>query len=128
MRTVIDSYLDKSLTSAEEIWYATSFLQYWRQWVLDHPKFSLEKKLNTSKAYMCVEINAHSLQLAFIFILRDELKVSSEFFLPWLLGSQTCERIFRSLRSMTGTFSTVVNFSSLGMLQRLHKLHIQEEC
>ena len=29
---------------------------------------------------------------------------------------------------MTGTFSTVVNFSLLGMLQCLHKLHIQEEC
>ena len=29
---------------------------------------------------------------------------------------------------MTGTFSTVVNFSLLGMLQRLHKLYIQEEC
>ena len=84
MRSAIDSYLDKILTPAErleEIWYATFFLQYWRQWVLDHPKFSLEKNFITSNAYMCVEINAHSL-LAFFFILRDELKVSSEFFLP----------------------------------------------
>ena len=76
---------------------------------------------------MCVEINAHSL-LAFIFMLRDEYQVNSECFLPWMLGSQSCERAFRSLRSMTGTFSTVVNFTMLGMLQRLHKLHIQEEC
>ncbi len=44
------------------------------------------------------------------------------------MGSQSCERVFRSLRSMTGTFSTVVNFSLLGMLQRIHKLNIQEEC
>ena len=28
---------------------------------------------------------------------------------------------------MTGTFSTVVNFTMLGLLQRMHKLHIQEE-
>ena len=57
MRSVIDSYLDKSFTPAErleEIWYATFFLQYWRQWVLDHSKFSLEKNFITSNAYMCV--------------------------------------------------------------------------
>ena len=76
---------------------------------------------------MCVEINAHSL-LAFIFILRDKFQADSECFLPLMLGSQSCERVFRSLRSMTGTFSTVVIFSMLGMLQRLHKLHIQIEC
>ena len=76
---------------------------------------------------MCVEINAHSL-LATIFILPDEMKANSKCFLPWMLGSQSCERVFRSLRSMTGTFSTVVNFSLVGMLQRLHKLYIQEEC
>ena len=72
-------------------------------------------------------MNAHSL-LAIIFILRDEITKNSECFMPWLMGSQSCERVFRSLRSMTGTFSTIVNFSFLGMLQRLHKLNIQEEC
>ena len=35
--------------------------------------------------------------------------------------------VFCFLRSMTGTFSTVVNFNILGMLQRLHKINIQEE-
>lgn len=48
-------------------------------------------------------------------------------FLPWHFGSQSCEKMFRALRSMTGTFSTIINFSLLGLLRRLHKLHIQEE-
>ena len=38
-------------------------------------------------------------------------------FVLWSFGSQACER----------TFSTVINFSMLGLLQCLHKLHIQEE-
>ena len=38
------------------------------------------------------------------------------------MGSQSAEKIFRSLRSMQGTFSSIVNFTMLGMLYRLHKL------
>ena len=49
----------------------------------------------------------------------------SDYFQPWLLGSQPCESTFRAARSMTGTFSTIVNFSLLGILQRLHRLQIQ---
>ena len=47
--------------------------------------------------------------------------------MPWLLGSQTCEKTFRNVRSMSSTFSTVLNFSILGhgMLRRLHRLNIQ---
>lgn len=33
----------------------------------------------------------------------------------------------RSVRSMTGTFSTIINFSMLGFLRRLHKLSIKDE-
>ena len=46
-------------------------------------------------------------------------------FLPWLLGSQPCEKAFRAVRSMTSTFSTMINFSMLGLLNRLHRLQIQ---
>ena len=43
----------------------------------------------------------------------------------WILGSQSCEEAFRSVRSMTGVFSTVINFGMLGLLRRLHRLDIQ---
>ena len=45
--------------------------------------------------------------------------------MPRLLGSQSCEKIFRAARSMTPTFSTVLNFGMLSLLQRLHRIHIQ---
>jgi hypothetical protein len=40
------------------------------------------------------------------------------------LGSQTCEKAFWSARSMSSTFSTVINYSILGLLW-LHHLQIQ---
>ena len=75
----------------------------------------------TSNAYQCIEINAHSL----LALVRD---CKNDYFMSWLLGSQSCEKTFRSLRSMTSTFSTVVNCSLLVLPQQKHKLHIQEEC
>lgn len=75
---------------------------------------------------MCIEINAHSL-LAYTIMMRDTYNDQHEVFTPWLMGSQSCEQKFRSLRSMSGTFSTMINFSLLSMLQRLHKLSIKED-
>lgn len=70
---------------------------------------------------MCIEMNAHAL-LMLAFILRDKAHTDSNNFLPWMCRSQSCERMFRALRSMTGTFSTIINFNMLGLLRRLHKL------
>lgn len=102
------------------------FARYWRQCICLHPSFTLKNNFITLNAYMCIQINAHSL-LALIFMFRDVLPQHSDCFTPWLLGSQSFEKTFRSLRSMTGTFSTIINFSMLGILQRLHKLSIKEE-
>ena len=44
---------------------------------------------------------------------------------PCLLGSQPCEKAFRAMRSMSGIFSTIINFSMLGFLRKLHWMHIQ---
>jgi len=46
-------------------------------------------------------------------------------FLPWLLASQCCEKVFRAARSMSSIYSTIINFGMLGLLQRLHRLHFQ---
>ena len=45
----------------------------------------------------------------------------------WMIGSQSCEKLFRSVRSMSGTFLTMINFNLLSILQRLHKLAIKED-
>ena len=127
MKSVIDSYLDKSLDPLERIeklWSVVFFLRYWRQWILVNCQCSLKNNFITYNAYMCIEINAHSL-ITFLMTVRDQLSKDSASFLPWLLGSQSCERTFRSARSMSSTFSTMINFGMLGLLRRLHRLQIQ---
>lgn len=59
--------------------------------------------------------------------MQDRIPNGNEHFFPWLLGSQACEQTFRAARSMTGTFSTVINFTLLGCLHHLHHLQIQLE-
>ena len=61
-----------------------------------------------------------------LILLRDVYN-EDEAFLTWLLGSQTCEKTFRLARSMTTTFSTIINFSMLGLMRRLHRLQLQSQ-
>ena len=125
----VNSYLDRSYSPRkrlEEIWYAVFFLRYWRQWIIQQRSMTVRDNFITNNCYMCVELNAHSL-LAYIITIRDSFPDLPECFTPWIMGSQSAEKMFRSLRSISSTFSTIVNFSMLGMLQRLHKLGIKED-
>lgn len=127
IKASVYSYLDKELSPEKrlhEMWYAVFFVRYWRQWILLHTQFTLTNNFITSNAYMCIEINAHSL-LAFVLMMRDMPHLPD--FCPWRLGSQSCEKTFRSAPSITGTFSTIINFSLLGFLQRIHKLAIKDD-
>lgn len=42
-------------------WYAVFFLRYWRRWLHLNGDYAPKNKVITLNAYMCVEINAHSL-------------------------------------------------------------------
>ena len=75
---------------------------------------------------MCLELNAHAI-VTYVLIIRDQWNGDCNFFVPWLLGSQPCEKTFRTVRSMSTIFSTVLNFSILGLLWRLHWINIQLE-
>ena len=112
MKSINDSFLDKTLeclSRVETAWYAVFVLRYWRQWIVRHSNYNLANNFITSNTYMCIELNAHSL-LIHILSLQNLLPPTSENFLSWLLGSQCCERLFISARSMSSTFSTVINF------------------
>jgi len=126
IQDVVDSYLDKTLNPLqrlEKAWHAVYFVRYWRAWLVNSSDYNLKNNFITSNAYTCIELNAHAL-IVFLLALRDTCQ-SHEAFLPWMLGSQSCEKIFRAARSLSSTFSTVINFALLGLLQRLHRLHIQ---
>lgn len=125
IKHILNSFLNKKLKIEERIyfmWYATFFLRLWRKWLQEN-NYSIDKNFISSNAYTCIELNAHGLIL-----LIEKLRESNQSsFTPWLCSSQPCEKIFRQIRSMTSTFSTVVNFNLLGILRRLNRLQILNE-
>ena len=124
IKNVVDAFLDKGLeplSRVKKIWFVVFFVRYWRWWLLQNPNYTLGSNFITTNAYVCIELNAHAL-ITLILTLRES---NHEEFLPWLLGSQSCEKIFRSARSMSSTFSTIINFGMLGLIRRLHRLHTQ---
>lgn len=90
----------------------------------DVPEYNLLENFISTNAYTCVEINAHSL-IKLIIKLRGINQ--PDLFLPFLVGSQSRERSFCQLRSMTTSQSTVVNFSMLEMIARLKRVQLQSE-
>ena len=76
-------------------------------------------------ALFSIEINAHS--LTYLLLLASERKNTDETLQLTLFNSQICEGYFRTARSMSGSFSTVVNFSVHEFLQRASKLSLLQD-
>lgn len=94
IRCVIDSFLDKKLDALSRIdkaWYAVFFSRYWRQWLLLNSHYTLGRNFITANAYKCIELNAHSL-ITFLMTVRDSFHPDCQSFIPWMLGSQSCEK------------------------------------
>ena len=124
-RSILECFLSKELdiaTRIKEAWFALFFARYWRKWLLLQKEYTLERNFISLNSYLCIEINAHAI---IILVLSLRAQGLSECCFPWMLGSQPCERAFRAARSMTPTFSTMINFTVLGLIRRLHKLQIQ---
>ena len=122
MRDLRDSFFDKALSPLRRLylmWKSIYFLRIWRSWLTEH-NLAESAHFITNNAYLCVEINGHMfINLVYNVIIGifspDTLRV-------WMTGSQSCEQLFRILRSMTPTISTMVNFSLQEILEKIHKL------
>ncbi|XP_039308141.1 uncharacterized protein LOC120358322 isoform X2 [Solenopsis invicta] len=99
------------------MWHATFFLRLWRRWLQEN-NYSIDKNVITSNAYTSIELNAHGL-----LILIEKLRENNQF-TPWLCSSQPCEKIFRQIKSMTSTFSTITNFNLLSILRHLNRVQL----
>lgn len=122
-RFILDAFLCKELTPTErlfKIWAATIFFRIWRYIISNDKNATLIRNFITLNCYTCIEINAHALVQ---YIRRCRESTINQFY-PWLLSSQPCEKKFRELRSLTSTFSTVVNFSLLEVLHRLTRVEL----
>lgn len=122
MRDIRDAFFNKSLSPLARlylIWKAIFFLQIWRSWLASNG-YSEDDHFITSNAYTCIELNGHMIANLVYNVAQGSFPPES--LRIWLAGSQACEQLFRLLRSMTPTFSTIVNFSLKGIMDKIHKL------
>lgn len=127
MRDIYDAFRVKSLEPLERIgkmFFRMFLLRLWRRYILRNPHYTLEKNFLTTYTYACIELNGHSLVQTILYLRKIN---RPEMFLPHLLGSQQCESSFRQLRSLSSTYSTVVNCSTKEALSRLSKIQIQND-
>ena len=123
MRFYRDSIFDKSLSPLDRInliRFSLFFVRIWRTWLNDY-NYNEEDHYLTPNIHSCLELNAHMLVCLVHSCMEgtvptDSLRIR-------LSGSQGCESVFRLLRSMTGTFSTIINFTMRGIMNRINKLN-----
>ena len=126
MRNIRDAFLNKALSPIHRIYlmWKTIFVErIWQTW-LEESGPSQTEYFITPNAYTYIEINGHLMVNIALKVASGDLPKESLRF--WKTGSQSCESMFRLLRSMTPTFSTIINFTLRGMLDRLHKLSFIE--
>lgn len=117
---VTSAFTEFDLTALQRvfrIWYAVYFVRFWKDWLIQN-KLSVEDNFITLNAAFCIELNAHELIKVIIYCRRNNC---SDAFLPPVFNSQWNERFFRKLRSMSSTYSTIVNFSVLQSLYRVKR-------
>ncbi|XP_067203736.1 uncharacterized protein [Linepithema humile] len=124
---IILSYTDLYLTPLErlsKLWYCVFIIRIWRNWIKGNRKYTLTDNFLSLNCYACIEINAHSM-INMIQKLRD--CNMSHLFMPPLFSSQPCEAFFRQIRSMSTTYSTIVNCSLLDVIHRIKKIQLQTD-
>lgn len=126
MENIYKSYIDENLKPLERVyclWYTIFFLRLWRLWLVEHKTLSL-KNFITYNSYASIELNGHSL-INIIVKLRSSGR--DDQFVTTLMGSQTCEEFYRSLRSLTSTHWTAINFTLLEMLHKVKRIEYAQE-
>jgi hypothetical protein len=145
MRFVRLAYIEKSTDIIDRLYYAWCAVFITRIWSASLEKADLQdikqtvssllpsksmKSISKRNLFITVqtlfslELNAHS--LTYLLLLVAEKKVTEEA-LQVIFNSQVCESYFRAARSMSGAFSSVVNFSVNEFLHRASKLSVLQD-
>lgn len=86
-------------------------------------KISIDTFFITRPAYLSVELNAHN--LLYLILLVKQKHLPKQALINFTsFNSQACESIFRDARSLSGSFSTMVNFTVNDFIRRARKLSI----
>jgi hypothetical protein len=140
MRFIRLAYVEKTTSAIDRLYFAWCAVFIVRIWWASLEKTSIrdiEQTLSTlfpSESFnsiskrnlfismptlFSIELNAHS--LTYLLVLVAEKQVTEEA-LQVIFNSQICESYFRAARSMSGIFSSVVNFTVNEFLHRASKL------
>lgn len=124
---ILRSFLDlrlKPLERVRYIWFANFILRIWKEDIQSSEEYKLKDHYPTLNSVSCVEINSHSIVILMCYLKERNL---DHLFHPELFGSQQCENIFRQIRSLSSSYSTVTNASVLEILQKISKIELQNE-
>lgn len=135
IQLVILAYIDPKTPPAARItaaWELAFFMRLWKFFLKINSRinrsagvteethvFNVETSFVSSNVNECCEINAHNL---IMYNDRCRDKGMPELFLPSLTGSQPNEAMFRLLRSLTTTRSTIVSFGVRDVIERIRRL------
>lgn len=83
----------------------------------------INKYFITKPAYLSIEINAHNL-LYLVHLVKQHHLPKQALVNIHLFNSQGCESLFRDARALSGSFSTMVNFTVRNFIRRSQKLSV----
>ena len=134
LRSVMLAYVEHNtsvLDRTYHAWLAVFLCRIWQTWlhIADQKNFSgyySQKTKNslfiTSPAHFSIELNAHCLVSICLLVCQHDLPNSVLSISNY--NSQSCENTFRLARSLSGTFSSIVNFTIEKFLKRAGKLSV----
>ncbi|CAF1242061.1 unnamed protein product [Didymodactylos carnosus] len=85
---------------------------------------STKKKIYfiTKTAYLSAALNTHNLLYLILFVKEKQLRKES--LNIYLFNSQSCEGMLRNTRSLSGAYSTIINFTIHDFLRQAEKLSV----
>ncbi|CAF5067777.1 unnamed protein product, partial [Rotaria magnacalcarata] len=127
LRSVVLAYVEHNTSIIDRIyhsWFSVFLCRIWQTWlqIIDEKDilgYRVETKKNlfiTGPALFSIELNAHSLLAVCLLVCQHKLPESALSISNY--SSQPCEATFRLTRSMSGAFSSVVNFTTDQFLKR----------
>lgn len=137
LRSIVVAYVEHDTSIIDRIyhsWLAVFLCRIWQTWLCTSGEDDIleccsgKSKADlfiTGPAHFSIELNAHSLLAICLLVYQRDLPESA--LLISYYHSQSCESTFRLTRSMSGAFSSVVNFTTEQFLKRVGKLSVLAE-
>ncbi|CAF3392878.1 unnamed protein product [Rotaria sp. Silwood2] len=133
LRSIVIAYIEHDTSIIDRIyhgWFAVFLCRIWQTWlgiiddtyILEYGANNKKDLFITTPAHFSIELNAHSLLAVCLLVSQQKLPHSALSISNY--SSQPCEATFRLTRSISGVFSSVVNFTTDQFLKRAGKLSV----